>query len=125
MIKFEVAGGLLFVPGFIQQGKHSANAKFIIDTGAAGSAVDINCLRPDFSRPSRFAEISGVGGCESVLIQAVDLVQLGPTCPRGISFQFSELENSFGVQGIIGNNVLNAFNADINYESRLLSLKVG
>jgi hypothetical protein len=124
MIKFEIARGLLFVPVIVQQGKHTASVKFIIDTGAAGSAIDISCLRPDFSRPSRFAEISGVGGSDSVLIQDVDVIQFGAIRLEGIALQFSDLENSFGVQGIIGNNILNTFKADINYESCIMSLKL-
>ena len=96
--------------------------RFIIDTGAAGSAIDVNLVAPDFSRHSRFATIFGVGGGSSVLIQTVGVIQLGPFQLPNIEMQFGELENSFGVQGIIGNNILAAYNATIDYNTSVLSL---
>lgn len=59
MIKFELWQGLLFVRGEVRQLSQYALVNFIIDTGAGGSAIDVNLLRPDFSRHSSFAEISG------------------------------------------------------------------
>ncbi len=57
--RFELSGGLLFVAGGVRQQSQQAPVRFIIDTGAAGSAIDVNLITPDFSRPSKFAEICG------------------------------------------------------------------
>lgn len=122
MIKFELSEDLLFVQGKVQQLSQHASVSFIIDTAAGGSAVDVNLITPDYSRHSRFAEISGVGGGESVLIQKVDLIQLGSIHLQDIELQFGDLENSFGVQGIIGNNILARYRANIDYTSSRLSL---
>ena len=121
MIKFELSDDLLFIHGEVQQLSQRVPIRFIIDTGAGGSAVDVNIVAPDFLRHSRFAEISGVGGGESVLIQKVDLIQLGSVRLQDIEFQFGDLENSFGVQGIIGNNILATYKANIDYGSLQLS----
>lgn len=58
------------------------------------------------------------------MIQKVDSVKLGTVVLENIDFQFGDLENSFGVQGIIGNNVLDAYKAIIDYESFQLSLRI-
>ncbi len=122
MIRFEIIDGLLFVPGRVRQGEKQAEIRFIIDTGASGSAVDVNFFRPDFARHARFAEISGAGGSTSVLLQEVDVIQLGHLLLNNVKLQFGDLENAFGVQGILGNDILVAHNALIDYRTSQLSL---
>ena len=123
MIKFEFSEGLPFIEGKVKQVLPKVvPIRFIIDTGSSGSAVDVNLVAPDLSRQSRFAKISGVGGGDYVLIQTIDVIQLGLLQIQDIEMQFGDLENSFGVQGIIGNNILEAYKANIDYKFLRLSL---
>ena len=59
MIGFEFAEGLLFLQAEACQLKSTAKLRFILDTGAASSAIDINLMKPDYSRHSRFVRGPG------------------------------------------------------------------
>lgn len=124
MIQFQIVNGLLFLPATVQHASQNVAINFILDTGSAGSAVDVNLVRPDFGRHSSFAEISGVGGSESVLIQKIDKISFGAITLDNISFQFGDLDNSFNVQGILGNNILEKYNATIDYQACVLTLNL-
>ncbi len=121
MIRFEIRGGLLYVPISIRHCEQQSTLNSIVDTGSAGSAVDTNCLRPNFERDARFAEIVGVGGRQPALIQSVDRIAIGDLCLEDFPIEFADLENSFGVQAILGNDILVRYGALINYQANTLS----
>ena len=122
MIPLEFLGGLLFVSVAIVHSSKETRIRAIIDTGSAGSAIDINLLKPDFTRPAKFAEIVGVGGSQPAVIQAVDSLEIGNLILRERQLEFADLENSFGIQGIIGNDLLDLCNATIDFQPRALSV---
>ena len=123
MIQFELSGGLLFVPVEIRHGRQNRRLRFILDCGSAGSAVDINLIRPDFSRNARPVEIRGAGGRQPAVIQEVDFLGIGPVSLTKFSLEFADLEDFFGAQGIIGNDLLERFQAVIDYRAQTLTLR--
>lgn len=82
MIRFDYINGLLQLRAIVRQVDRKAELRFIIDTGAAGSALDFNVIKPDYARHSRFVRISGVGGQESVLVQRLDLLDISFASPH-------------------------------------------
>lgn len=121
-MKFRFSDGLPFVSIACRIGNRRANFDAIIDTGSAGSALDVNVLPPDFAKDGRFAEIVGVGGSQPVMIQAVDEIKIGSTQIDSFELEFTDLENNFGVQAIIGSDLLRQQRAIINYKDSSLTL---
>ena len=67
MRKFELVGGLIILPiVFVYSAKVKVQANAMIDTGSAGTALDINLLTLDPSRVSRIVELAGIGGNQDV-----------------------------------------------------------
>lgn len=123
MISLEYSDGLLYVPVEICHSSITETIRAIVDTGSAGSAVDINLIRPDFTRHGRLAEIVGVGGSQPAVIQDVDAIRIGNVVLNEFPMEFADLENSFDIQGILGNDFLDKCKAVIDFSSRQLILK--
>ena len=123
MISFQLEGGLLYIPISVQHYTQNISLNAIIDTGSAGTAVDINNIRPDFSRDARLAEIVGVGGQQPAVIQNVDQVALGNITFKDFPIEFADLENTFGIEAIVGNDLLKLSNVNIDFPTHSLSLK--
>ena len=123
MIQFELIGGLLFIPVEVEHTGRKVDLKFIIDSGSAGSSVDINLVKPDFHRKSRLAEIVGVGGSQPAVIQEIDAIRINDTLLRQFPLELADLENPFGIEGIIGNDLLDKCSAIIDYSARHLILR--
>ena len=125
MIQFELVDGLIVVPAFFYYRQSEIVANCLVDTGSAGTAVDIDLVKLDYSRPSRIVEIAGIGGNQEVVIQRIDNVDFCKRQVKNFEVQFGDIASKFGFNAIIGSDLLNALGVCIDYERKeiLLSSK--
>ncbi len=125
MIRFELVGGLIILPiVFEYSTKVKVKADALVDTGSAGTALDINLLKLDPSRASRIVELAGVGGSQDVVIQRVDGINFVNKLISDFEVEFGDVSTKFGFNAIIGSDLLDALGVCIDYESRALSSKL-
>ena len=114
-MKFELVGGLLYAELSIF---YESEVKLfaIIDTGSAGTAVDIDKFNINPHRlGSRLVEIVGVGGCQDVICQPVSKLKIGGIEVFNYEIQFCDLWDQFQFEAIIGSELLDKLGAIIDY----------
>ena len=119
MMRFELVGGLIILPiVFEYSTKVKVQADALVDTGSAGTALDINLLKLDPARSSRIVELAGIGGNQDVVIQRVDNIQFSSKTVSGFEVEFGDVATKFGFNAIIGFDLLDAVGACIDYERK-------
>ena len=119
-MKFQFQEGLIYVPLIIHYNKSVVEFDAVIDTGSAGTAVDINLVKLDLSRKTRIADIIGIGGCQQVAIQEVERVLIGDKSVVNFPIEFADIKGTFGEEAFIGSNLLKRLNAVIDYSTEEL-----
>lgn len=123
MIKFDLTKGLIILPVTFAYSKNiTVKADALVDTGSAGTALDINLLTLDPTRRSDIVEISGIGGGQDVVIQEVDGIQFGDKSVSDFEVEFGDIASRFGFTAIIGSNLLDALGACVDYDKREIRL---
>ena len=109
--------------------------KFIIDTGASNSCVDLS-LKDKFSiicKESNEQASSANSEIKNIFYSNKNTLKINKLKIDNFKillFDMSYINNSFRekeigeVDGIIGGDILNEFDANINYEKKLLTLKL-
>lgn len=117
-MKFEYRDGLLYLPISVSYDR-SIELIGIIDTGSAGTAVNVDRFSIDLlSRNGRAITLHGVGGTQDAFIQTVSSVKIGTFEAKNFELEFCDIEEHFGFEAIIGSNLLDALNAVIDYGKR-------
>lgn len=120
-MKFEYRNGLLYSPITINY-NDDVELKGLIDTGSAGTVVDINCFDVDIlSRDARSVCVIGVGGFQEAFAQTVSSVKLGSSLVHDFEIEFCDLKDDFGFEAIIGSVLLEQLGAKIDFPNRELS----
>lgn len=114
-MKFEFKSGLIYVPISVHYNKSIIDIQAAIDTGSAGTAVDINLVKLDLSRKTRIADIVGIGGWQQVAIQEAEKVIIGDESTLNFQIEFADLKDTFGVDAFIGSDLLKKLNAVIDF----------
>lgn len=120
MMKFELNGGLILAPAAIRYKQTKIDITCLVDTGSAGTAVDIDLIELDYSRPSRIVEIAGIGGTQEVVIQKTENLQFCGRAVENFPVQFGEIASNFGFGAIVGSDLLNALGICIDYYNKEL-----
>lgn len=123
-MKFEYRNGLLYLPISVCYDK-SIELIGIIDTGSAGTAVDIDKFNIDLlSRNGRAVTLHGVGGTQDAFIQTVSSVKIDYFEATNFEIEFCDLQESFGFEAIIGSDLLMALGAVIDYTTSEINFKL-
>ena len=67
--------------------------------------------------------IAGVGGYEYVIQKTVDHIYFNDVAVDSHSIQLGDLDYGFGIQGIIGSDILNKIGAIVDFSAKTISLK--
>ncbi len=117
-MKFEYDGGLLYAELSILHGSE-VKLRAMIDTGSAGTAVDIDRFQVDLHMPgSELVYIAGVGGRQEVISQTVSKLSIGDIDIPNYKVQFCDLWDQFQFEAIIGSELLEMLGAVIDYPKR-------
>jgi hypothetical protein len=116
-MKFEFKDGLIWIPVFLEyEGKQIKIERCILDTGSSTTAIDIDFVDLNYQKPSFIRRLCGLGGgTQEVVCQKIDNLRIGKTELKEIEIEFGNIEEGFGIQGFIGNDVLRRFTFTINF----------
>ena len=117
-MKLDWRSGLIYLPVAVTY-KERLQFEAIVDTGSAGTVFDIDLFDIELlTRNPRIIKIVGVGGAQDVLQQTVEEISIGAISIEKFPAQFGDLENAFGIKGIIGGDTLNYLGAIIDYQAK-------
>lgn len=113
---------------------NSILGKFIIDTGSSNSCVDLNTINKFNLIVEKHKELasSAIGNINETYYSKNNILEidsLQKTNFEVILFDMTHINNilknkkTYTVDGILGSDILNEFNAIINYKKKLLTLK--
>lgn len=126
-LSFELRHGLIFVDlRIVYSDRQSRELRAIVDTGSAGTAANINLFDIDYRRHARIRDLVGIGGRERVIVQDCPRVELteGVSCGP-FPIEFSDMDGAFGIDAIVGSDLLEQLGATISYPARQLRFKGG
>lgn len=116
--KFEIVSGLLLTKLSVFY-ESEVELTAMIDTGSAGTAVDIDKFPFDPMRAaSRIVSLVGIGGRQEVIAQFVAGVEIGKQRVLDYEIQFCDLWERFQFEAIIGSDLLERLGATIDYPNR-------
>lgn len=87
----------------------------IVDTGSAGTAIDIEQIEFDYNRPTQIKRLTGIGGTQEVMSQKIKSLHLDDTEVRNVSIEFGNLKNNYGINGFVGTDVLSKFKVTFDF----------
>jgi hypothetical protein len=117
-MKFEYRNGLLYLPISVFYDT-SVELIGIIDTGSAGTAVEVGRFNIDLlSRNGRAITLHGVGGTQDAFAQTVSSVRIGEFEARDFEIEFRDLKDDFGFEAVVGSDLLDKLGAVIDYGKR-------
>ena len=95
----------------------------ILDTGSAGSAIDIHLIPFNYRKPSRLRQLVGIGGGkQEVITQKVESIEFADHIISDIEIEFGNLNIDLGINGFIGTDILSKFSVNINFSKQELTL---
>ena len=112
--------GLIYAPLKLVYGNQIVRATCLVDTGSAGTAVDLSLVDLD-PPPGFISAMVGIGGKQEVLTQLVESVTLDGSTTREFPIQFGDYTSNFGTEGFIRGDLLKALGVKIDYFSDTLS----
>jgi len=93
----------------------------IVDTGSASTAIDIDFIEFYYNRITQIKKLSGIGGIEEVMSQKVESLILGDIKINNLQIEFGNLQNSYGINGFIGTNILSQFQVNIDFSNQKIN----
>lgn len=95
----------------------------MVDTGSAGTAVDIDKFNIDVhTAGSEMINLVGIGGRQEAIKQKVYRVEIGECDLINFKIQFCDLWDKFGFEAINGSDLLETLNAIIHYPYREITV---
>ena len=111
--------GLIFIP--ITLGYNSKSYQVtdcILDTGSAGTIIDVDLIGFNPKIPGILKRLHGIGGHQDVVAQQVGFIKIENCRLENILVEFGDLKNSYGINGILGTNLLRFINFYLNFNQR-------
>lgn len=125
-IPFQFRRGLLYVSVSLVSNGHSLTMdNCIFDTGSAGSVFDtdeVSKIGIHSTLESRLKRLMTAGGCQTVFISLVDQLTLGDRTITNVEVQVGNLHSKFGIQGIIGTDLMQQLDWEIRFSDRKIRL---
>jgi len=123
---FKWESGLIWISLDVEYEGQNYNIKdCIVDTGSATTAIDIGLVDFNYRRPAVIKRLHGVGGgVQEVVSQKVERLVFGEADLENIEIEFGDLQDDFGINGFIGNDVLSRFLISINYSKQEITFEL-
>ncbi|MFH1728710.1 MAG: hypothetical protein ABIA04_09860 [Pseudomonadota bacterium] len=122
-MEIKYKNGLIFISiEIIYNQKNHLIPNCILDTGSGGTAIDIDLIDFDYNKGGIFKHLTGIGGSESVIEQKIDCLIIDNRKIENIKIEFGDIKNKFGINGFIGNNILEKFSFKMDYGNEILEL---
>ena len=118
-MQFVEHDGLIFIP--ITLGYNSKIYQItdcILDTGSAGTIIDIDLIPFNPKIPAILKRLQGIGGHQDVVAQHVDFIKIDNCRLENILVEFGDIQNSYGIKGILGTNLLRFMNISLNFSQQ-------
>lgn len=127
MINFELRKKLPFISiTAIHNGIEFKVDNVLVDTGSAATLFASDYVRQfgiDSEPEDRIRKIVGVGGNEYVIEKRIDVLIIDGVSIKDSIIQVAEMDYGFGINGIIGGDLLIRTKMIIDYERRTILLK--
>lgn len=110
----------------MHQGRTLHLNRCIVDTGSAGTIVEADQVGTIGLTPapeSKIRFIAAVGGKESVYTRRVDRVVVAGEAVADFEIEIGDVRSPYGMDGIIGNDLLERFRLEICYHTKQLRLQ--
>lgn len=118
-MRFIEHNGLIFIPitlGYNSNIYHITDC--ILDTGSAGTIIDIELISFNPKIPGILKRLHGIGGHHDVVAQPVDFIKIENYQLESILVEFGDLNNFYGIKGILGTNLLRFMNLCLNFNQQ-------
>ena len=127
MINFELRKKLPFISiTVIHSGIEFKVDNVLVDTGSAATIFASDYVRKfgiDSEPEDRIQKIVGVGGNEYVIEKRIDVLIIDGVSIEDSIIQVGDMDYGFGINGIIGGDLLIRTKMIIDYERRAILLK--
>lgn len=125
-MKFEWKHGLIWVQmDLVYEGTKIKINNCIIDTGSSTTAIDIELVDFNYYKPAKIKRLFGIGaGTQEVISQQVDKVIIQKYEIENIEIEFGDIKKALGINGFIGNDILSKFTVNIDFNQRIIDLKL-
>jgi len=118
-MKFIDRNGLIYLPITLNyDGQIYVINDCILDTGSAGTVIDIDLISFNYKIPAVLKRLQGIGGHQDVVAQKVNFVKIETICLENILVEFADIHNSFGIKGILGTNLLQYLDLYLNFKKQ-------
>ncbi len=105
------------------EGKAVRIENCILDTGSATTAIDIDLVDFDYRKPSAIRRLCGLGGgSQEVICQTISKLLTDKTELNDVEIEFGDIKSDFGINGFIGNDILEKFSVKIDYLKQEIDL---
>jgi len=109
----------------VYEGKVITIDRCIVDTGSAATAIDIELVDFNYSKPSKIKRLFGIGsGTQEVISQSVDKIIFDKKEIIMPEIEFGDIKKSLGINAFIGNDILSNFTVNINFDKQVISLNL-
>lgn len=126
-IPFRLKYGLLYLPvTLFHNGKELVMENCIFDTGSGGTVFDIDEVSKigiHAAPHSSLKRLKTVGGHQTVFVASVNQLQLGHESMSEVKIEVGNLHSQFGVQGIVGTDVMQCFDWEMRFSDKRLVSK--
>jgi hypothetical protein len=95
----------------------------ILDTGFAGTVIDIDFIQFNPKIPAVLKRLHGIGGHQDVVAQNVDFIKIDSIYLRNVLIEFGDINNSFGIKGILGTNLLKYMDFHLSFINKTIEFK--
>jgi len=126
-IPFQLKRGLIYIHTSV---RHAGNIietdNCIFDTGSAGTTFDADRMATiglALTDESKIRRLAAVGGYQRVFTRSVDELHLGGMILSDIEIEIGDLTSTFNIDGIIGTDIIQRFDWELNFSRKILVLK--
>lgn len=125
-IPFQFRRGLLYLPVTLVANGHTLTMdNCIFDTGSAGTVFDtdeISKIGIHSVPESKLKRLMTVGGGQTVFMSQVDQLILSDQSLANVEIEVGNLHSKFGIQGIIGTDLIQQLDWEIRFSDRKIRL---
>ncbi len=120
-MRFIENNGLIFIPITLGYDNNVCQiSDCILDTGSAGTVIDTSLIPFNHKIPGVLKRLHGIGGHQDVVSQYVDFIQIENCRLENIQIEFGDIENTFGINGILGTNLLRFMKLYLDFNQHMI-----
>jgi hypothetical protein len=123
-ISFHLKYGLLYISvALCHNDKELVLDNCIFDTGSGGTVFDIDEVSKidiQATPESPLKRLKTVGGYQTVFIASLDQLRFGQECLKKVGVEVGNLHSKFGIQGIIGTDLMGHFDWRMRFSDQKL-----